>query len=62
MTLWIVTPHQEVRLTILVMKVIKPPSPTTQILLTMTKAATAPSAARKTFDSTVAEMDLSSIK
>ena len=40
----------------------KPPSPTTQSLLTMKKSATAPSVARETFDSTVADMDLSSIK
>ena len=40
----------------------KPPSPTTHSLMMMTKSATAPSAARERFDSTVAEMYLSSIK
>ena len=62
MKLWIANPHKAVRLTITVMKTRKPPSPTTQIWLTMTKAATAPSAARKTFDSTVARMHISPIK
>ena len=62
MTLWIATPHQAVRITITVMKMINPPSPTTQSHLTVMKAATSPSAARETFDSTVAEMDLSPIK
>ena len=61
MTLCIMTPHQEVTLTIPLIKIRKPPSPRTQSLVTMMKAATAPLAARKTFDSTVAEMYLSSI-
>ena len=61
MTLWIVTPPQEVRLTIIVMKTRKPPSPMTQCWATMTKSATSISTAGKTIETTVAEMDLSSI-
>ena len=61
MTLQIATPHQEVRMTIPLMKIRKPQLPTIQILLTMTKAAAVPSAARKTIDSTVAEIHLSLI-
>ena len=62
MTLWIATPHQAERLTIPVTNMRKPPSSTTKILQTMTKAATDPSSARETIDSTVADMDLSLIK
>ena len=62
MTLRIASSHRAVRLTITVRKMRKPPSPTTQSRMMMTKAATAPSAARETIDSTVAEMDLSLIK
>ena len=61
MTLWIATPHKAVRLTIPLMKMRKPPLPTTQSLLTMMKSETDPLAARKAFDSTVAEANLSSI-
>ena len=61
MTLWIATTHQAVRLTIHLMKMRKPQSPTIQSLMTMMKAETAPSAARMKIDSTVAEMHLSSI-
>ena len=61
MTFTIATPTQAARLTIPLMKTRKPPSPTTQSLLTMKKSATPLSTARKTFDSTVAEMHLSSI-
>ena len=60
MTLQITTPHQIVRMKIPLMKMRKPPSPTTQNLRAMTKAATAPSAEIKTIDSTVEDMDLSS--
>ena len=61
MTLRIANPPQAVRLTIIVMKKRKPPSPTTQSRGTMTKAEPALSTARKTIEKTVAEMDLSSI-
>ena len=61
MTLRIETPHKAVRLKIPVMKTRKPPSPTTQSRLTITKAATDLSTARKTIETTVVEMDLSSI-
>ena len=61
MALRIATPHQAVRLTISVTKKRKPQLPTTQILLTITKAEAAPSAAKKTIDSTVAEIQLSLI-
>ena len=44
------------------MNIRKNPSPTTESLLTITKATPAPSAVRETFDLTVADMDLSSIK
>ena len=49
------------RLTVIVMKMIKPTFPTTQIRLMMTKAETALSADRKIIDSTVAESHLSLI-
>ena len=61
MTLRIATTSQAVRLKIPVMKTRKPPSPTNQSRLTTTKAVTAPSTAGKTSETTVAEMDLSSI-
>ena len=61
MTLWIATPHQALRLRIPVMRMRKPQSPTPQIWLTIMKAETAPSAARTTIETTVADMDLSSI-
>ena len=61
MTLWIATPPQAARIKIPVMKTRKPPSPTTQIRLTMTKAATALSIVSKTIETTVSDMDLSSI-
>ena len=62
MTLWRSTPNQSARLIITVMRTRNSPSPTTQSRTTMTKAVTAPSAASKTIDSTVVEIDLSSIK
>ena len=52
MTLRIATPHQSMRLILPMMKMRKPPSPTMT-----TKVATAPSAARQTIDSVVAEME-----
>ena len=61
MSLRIANPHQAARLTIPLMKMIEPPSPTTQILPTTMKSAIAPSVARETFDPTVADMDLSLI-
>ena len=61
-TLRIVSPHQTPRLTIYMMKMRNTSSPTSQSLINMKKAATDLSAARETFDSTVADMDLSSIK
>ena len=61
MTLRISTPPKAVRLTIPVMKTRKPPSPTTQSQVMMIKAAASLSTARKTIETTVAEMDLSSI-
>ena len=61
MTLWTGTPTKAVRLTTIVMKTRKHPSPTTQSKVTMAKAATALSTARKNFETTVAEMDLSLI-
>ena len=61
MTIRIETPPQEVRITILVIKTIKPPSPTTQRRVTMTISSTALPTARNNFDSTIAEIDLSSI-
>ena len=61
MTLRIATPPQAVRLTILVMRTRKPPSHTTQSWLTMAKEVTALLTERKNFETTVAEMDLSSI-
>ena len=62
MTLRIATNHQSARLTIPVTKTRKPPSPTTQSRLKMKKTETDLSTARKTFETMVAEMDLSSIK
>ena len=62
MKLRIVTPNQAVRFKITLKKMRKPPSPMTQSLLMMTKTATDTSAERETFDSMVADMDLSSIK
>ena len=62
MTLWISIPHQAARLTIFVVKMGNPPSPTNQSLPTMIKSAIALLAARGTIASTVAEMDLSLIK
>ena len=62
MTLRIATPNQAVMLTIPVINMGKIPSTATQIRLTMTEAATAPLAARKTIDSTVEDIDLSLIK
>ena len=53
MTLRIVTLPQAARLTILVMKTRKPPSPTTQSRVIMTKAAKDLSAGRKNFETTV---------
>ena len=61
MTLQIATHSKSVRLTIFVMKTRKHPSTTTQSWVTMTKSATSLSTARKTIETTVAEMDLSSI-
>ena len=61
MTLWIATHHPEVILTIPLIKLGKPQSPMIQTILTMTKTASVPLAARITFDLTVAEMHLSLI-
>ena len=61
MTRQIAALHQTVSLTITLMNMRKTPLPTTQSLLTMIKAATAPLATSKTFDSKVVEMNLSSI-
>ena len=61
MTLQIETPYQAVGLTTPVMKTRKPPSPTTQIRVTMKKSATSLSTSRKTIETTVTEMGLSSI-
>ena len=61
MTLWKATPHPEVSLKIPPIKLVKPQSPMIHIMLTMAKAAAVPSAVRKTFDSTVAEIHLSLI-
>ena len=61
MTLHIATPPQAVRLTVIMMKNRKPPSPTTQSQVTMTKTATGLSTAGKNFETTVSEMYLSSI-
>ena len=59
MTLRIATDPQAVRIKIPVMKTRKPPLPTTQSQLTMTKVATALSTASTTIETTVAEMDVS---
>ena len=62
MTLRIATPLQAARITITVKKKKrKPPSHMTQSRLTMTEAATALLTVRKTIETRVAEMDLSSI-
>ena len=61
MTLRIATPPLAVRLTIPVMKIRKPPLLTTQIWVTVTKSATVQSTARKTIETAVAEMNLSSM-
>ena len=55
------TPSKAVRLKITVMKTSKPPLPTTQSRVTMKKAVTALSIVRKTIETTVTDMDLSSI-
>ena len=60
MNLRIATPHQAARIIINMMKMRKNPSPTNKSMMMMTKSATAPSASREIFDSSVAEMDLSS--
>ena len=61
MTLQIANPPQAVSVTIPVSKTRKPPYHTTHSQVTMTKSATALSTARMTIETTVAEMDLSSI-
>ena len=55
------TPPQAVRIKIPVMKTRKPPSPRTHSRVTMIKVEAALSTARKTIETTVANMDLSSI-
>ena len=61
MILWIATPPQAVSLTILGKNTRKPSSPRTQSRVTMKKTETALLTARNTIETTVAEMDLSSI-
>ena len=61
MTLQIATPPQAVSLTVLRMKTRKPPSPMTQIRVTMRKSVTALPTTRKKSETMVADMDLSSI-
>ena len=62
MTFQIATPPQAVSLTIVRMRTRKPPSPMTQIQVTMTKAATALPTTKKKSETTVADMYLSLIK
>ena len=61
MKIQILNPHQSVRLTIPVINTRNPPSPTTQSRIMMKKVETSLSTAIEKIETTVAEMDLSSI-
>ena len=61
MTLQIATPPQGVRLKIPVIRTRNPPLPMTHIRVTIKKAATALLTTGKTIETTVADIDLSSI-